>query len=339
MAVHGRLYNDIMNRNLVKRVLSAGGSIIPLIIPDKETGGTGLMNPSIFNDNGRLLMNLRHVNYTLYHCENQQIFYSQYGPLAYLNPEDDMHLRTINFLCELDKDFNIKRYDKINTTQLDKEPLWDFVGLEDARLVRWDGKLFDIGVRRDTTTNGQGRMELSELFIGDFFVNETRRFRIQPPKDINSYCEKNWVPIIDMPYHFIKWANPTEIVRVNLADQSSETIFLSDKVRIVPKDLRGGSQVIPFYEGHLGIFHEVGLWKNRLGQKDATYTHRFVVWDKNWDITHISDSFSFMTGEIEFCCGLAKYEDLYLVTFGFQDNAAYLLAIPGEAFNTIIYET
>lgn len=339
MADHGRHYNKTMNRNLSKKILEAGGEIFPLILPGDKTGGTGLMNPSILNDGGKLLMNLRHVNYTLYHCENQQIFYSQYGPLAYLNPEDDLHLRTINYLCELDENFNIQRADQINTSKLDKDPLWDFVGLEDARLVRWDGRLFDIGVRRDTTTNGQGRMELSELFTGDFFTNETNRYRIQPPKDFNSYCEKNWVPIIDMPFHFVKWANPTEIVKVNLEDLSSETVFLSDQVKLLPKDLRGGSQVIPFEGGYLGIFHEVNLWKNKLLQKDATYTHKFVVWDRSWQIRHVSDSFSFMTGEIEFCCGLAKYNDTYLVTFGFQDNAAYLLVIPETAINAIVYET
>jgi hypothetical protein len=47
-----------MNSNFVKTVIDAGGSIHPIIIPASETNGTGLMNPSIYNDNGRLIMNL-----------------------------------------------------------------------------------------------------------------------------------------------------------------------------------------------------------------------------------------------------------------------------------------
>ena len=62
-------------------------------------------------------------------------------------------------------DLSIQTYHKIDTGVLDVKPLWDFVGLEDARLVKWDDKYYMCGVRRDTTTNGQGRMELSEIEI------------------------------------------------------------------------------------------------------------------------------------------------------------------------------
>jgi predicted GH43/DUF377 family glycosyl hydrolase len=35
---------------------------------------------------------------------------------------------------------------------------------------------------------------------------------------------------------------------------------------------------------------------------------------------------------IEFSCGMAEYKDNILVTFGYEDNAAYLLTIPKEYF-------
>jgi predicted GH43/DUF377 family glycosyl hydrolase len=31
--------------------------------------------------------------------------------------------------------------------------------------------------------------------------------------------------------------------------------------------------------------------------------------------------------KIEFCCGMAEYQDSLLITFGAQDNAAYILKI------------
>jgi len=58
-----------MNRNLVKTVLSRGGSIIPLIINPQDSKGLGLMNPSILIDKTKILLNLRNINYTLYNCE------------------------------------------------------------------------------------------------------------------------------------------------------------------------------------------------------------------------------------------------------------------------------
>lgn len=107
-------------------------------------------------------MILRKVNYALWNSDNQYKFTTQYGPLWYITPDNDNRLKTVNYLCEFDDGFNLS-HRKIDTSKFDSEPLWTFVGLEDARLVRWNGKLYGTGVRRDTTTNGQGRMELSEL--------------------------------------------------------------------------------------------------------------------------------------------------------------------------------
>jgi FkbM family methyltransferase len=168
-------------------------------------------------------------------------------------------------------------------------------------------------------------MELSELKKH----KEVKRSRIEPPNDPNSYCEKNWMPVIDMPYHFVKWANPTELVKVDPKTNTSETVILKEGVG-QHQNLRGGSQIIPYGDDRICIIHEVDLWKNKLEQKDAKYTHRLVMWDKDWNIKHISEPFSFMDGEIEFCCGLAEYKGDLLITFGFQDNAAYILKVQKE---------
>jgi FkbM family methyltransferase len=320
-----------MVNNFVKQVIENGGSIHPLLLPSTETGGTGIMNPSIYIDGNNILCNIRHVNYTLYHCEGEQLFGNRHGPLAYLNPENDIKLRTNNFLAELNSDFSIKKYNKVDTSKLDIEPVWEFIGLEDARVVRWNGKLWYCGVRRDTKTNGEGRMELSEIEISKKGVKEINRYRIEPPNDPNSYCEKNWMPVIDMPFHFVKWTNPTEVVKVDINTGTSQTIVLKNGVT-QNQNFRGGSHIIPFKGGRMCIIHEVDLWKNKLQQKDAKYTHRFIVWDNDWNIKHISEPFSFMDGEIEFCTGLTEYNNNLLITFGFQDNAAYLLKMPIEYF-------
>ena len=51
------------------------------------------------------------------------------------------------------------------------------------------------------------------------------------------------------------------------------------------------------------------------------------MWDKNWNIVQYSKDFSFMTGHVEFCVGLAEYKGDLLITFSFQDNAAYILKV------------
>lgn len=320
-----------MFQNFAKFALERGGVIKPLLIPAKHTDHTGLMNPSILNDNGKLRVILRHVNYTFYHSE-KKLFQHQYGPLQYIHPENDRHLRTWNWYLELDDDLNITRHHKIDTSRFDTyEPQWDFVGLEDARIIRWNDKLYITGVRRDTTTNGQGRMELSEIDVQDNRVTEVSRFRIPTPRDPNSYCEKNWMPIVDKPYHYVKWSNPPEVVKVDLETQKSETVTDGSYVDI-QNDLRGGSQVLNWGDVNIALTHEVELFNSEVGRKDAVYSHRFVLWDKDFNkVIKFSDNFSFMAGHVEFSCGICRHNDSILITFGFQDNAAYVLRVSPEA--------
>jgi hypothetical protein len=314
-------------RNFAKLALDNGGSIHPLIIPSDLTNGLGLMNPSVLIEDDKIRVILRAVNYTFYHSE-KKLFQHVWGPLTYVHPEDDMHLRTTNYYLEFDETYKLKRFDKIDTSKFDNyEPLWDFVGLEDARIFRWEGKLYTSGVRRDLDTVGTGRMELCEIVVDDDKVTEVSRFRIPPPNDPNSYCEKNWMPILDMPCHYVKWGNPTEVVKVDPESQTSTTAHLSEQIDL-PRDLRGGSQVIPIGDYYLACTHEVCLFNSEVGRKDAIYYHRFIVWDKSWNIVSYSNEFNIMDGDVEFCIGLAKKDNNLLMSFGFQDNAAYLLEFP-----------
>jgi len=325
--------------NLVKLVLDKGGSFTPLKIPAEESGGTGLCNPSIFLDkDGTLLCNIRNVGYALYHCENQQQFQGRWGPLAYLHPEDDNHLRTINYLCTLnEKTLEVETYHKVDTSLLDIPPVWEFIGLEDARVVRWADKMYLTGVRRDTKTNGEGRMELSEVVNTEQKIKEVSRYRIQPPDNLESYCEKNWMPINDMDYCYVKWTNPTEVVKVNPETQSSETIVSKPFKNLkIAKDLRGGSSVVRWGKYRLCIIHEVDFWMNENNNKDGIYNHRIIVWDEDWNIVKYSDVFKFMTGRIEFVCGAAVVDNDLIVTYGFHDNAAYALRIPQAVVEELI---
>jgi len=309
--------------NFAQVVLNKGGSIHPLIIDSNKTGGLGLMNPSIFNDNGKILVNLRSVNYTFYHSE-EKLFQHPYGPLTYVHPENDIHLRTWNYYMELNDEYEIERYCKIDTSMFPDKELWDFVGLEDARIFRWNEKLYISGVRRDEDKVGTGRMELCEIVVDKDTVKQVSQVRIQPPLDPNSYCEKNWMPILDKPYHYIKWSNPTEVVKIDPQTGTSEQVFLDEQNQIDGFP-RGGSQVISWRDGYIAITHEVDLFKSEVGRKDAVYYHRILFWDKNFRIKKWSKKFSIMGGHVEFCVGLAVHDENILMTFGFQDNAAYLL--------------
>lgn len=322
--------------NFVKKALVAGGEIQPLLISTDIMDGPSLTNPSVLTINDIIVANIRNVNYTLYHSEYHK-FEHRWGPLSYIHPENDNHLRTTNYLSILDKDLNTKFTSKVNTSLLDKDPLWDFVGLEDARLIVWDNKLFLCGVRRDTTTNGQGRMELSEIIIDNNEVKEISRFRIPSPNE-SEYCNKNWMPILSMPYHFIKWCNPIEIVKADPSNQTCQTIYTDNTFYPGYADWRGSSQVVSIEDFYIAAVHETYLYRTETGSKDATYRHRFLIWNKDWQLIKISPLFSFMDAKIEFCCGMDKIDNFIIITFGYQDNAAYILKFPISFLKQFIYE-
>jgi len=330
------LIDDIKKFGLVKVATDRGGSIHPLIIPPKLTKGTAIMNPSIFLDGDHLIINVRHVNYALYHSEVKK-FQHRYGPLQYVHPENDMTLRTWNFFALLDKNLKITDVSHVDTTLLDVDPLWEFVGLEDARLVKWNNKLYMCGVRRDTTTNGEGRMELSELAFEGQKVKEINRYRIPAPLKNDSYCEKNWMPVLDQPYHFVKWSNPTEVVKFNTSTGTTDQVHL-DESKFIPgvPDFRGSSQVIPYGDYYFAVLHGVNLTKSKLGEKDGSYHNRFIVWDRNWNIIKYTDSFSFMKADIEFSCGACFVDDDLLISFSFQDNAAFILKMSKTLLNEML---
>ena len=331
-----------MINNLVATIINEyNGMIQPLIISSKETNGTGLCNPSLFVEGDKIHLIMRHVEYTLYHSEGDQKYQTVWeGPLSYYHRENCRDLKTNNYYCELNNQtFEIQKCYKINTSKLDKKPLWDFIGLEDARIVKWDEKYYLCGVRRDTTSNGQGRMELSEIEINDNEIIEINRNRIEVT-DKSSYCEKNWMPILDKPYHFVKWTNPTEIVVVDLKENKSNTIFLSKKYDTIKDNLRGGTPLIKWFDNtYLCIVHDVDfIPKNHNGFKDSEYYHLFVIFNNDFTIKYISERFKFMTAKIEFCIGLAQYKDDILITFGFQDNCSYLIKINKDKLNNLIYK-
>ena len=99
--------------------------------------------------------------------------------------------------------------------------------------------------------------------------------------------------------------------------------------------------MIDWYDNtYLCITHEVDFTlKNQNGFKNADYYHRFIIFDKeSLEIKLISDNFNFMTGKIEFCIGLAEYNNNILITYGFQDNSSYLLILPKDKLNNFIHK-
>jgi hypothetical protein len=334
-----------MVQSLVKNCFEEGGSIHPLLIDPEITKHLSLCNTSILelDKDSKYLLNIRWVSYYLHHCEKDQKYQTAWGPLNYVRPDVDQRLRTENYICDLDLQamapLNPR---KIDESKFDPPAEWDFVGAEDVRLTMWEGQLYGSSVRR-FTPNGEGRMQVSKLNVTSTSAVEEERFYIEAPVDPNAYCEKNWMPVLDDPLTYVKWCSPIEVVKANLdttdtsTQRSPSTMVTTNEDRLAPGiEARGGSQVVTYKGYYIALIHELVGWHNKKNDRDAFYFHRFIVWDKKWNLVDYSDRFTFMHGRIEFCCGLASYKDSFLMTFGFQDNGAYLFKMPKHYLDKLV---
>lgn len=320
---------SVYRSSLSAYALEHGGSLHPIIVPYDLTKGAAITNASVFVDgNNEVFVNVRETNYILY--DNKTLPYQE-GPLRYVCKDNDQTLRSANIICKLNDDLSVANAHKVNM-KLDIEPNWGFIGLEDARLFQWDDKYYLCGVRRDFRGNGVGRMDLSRIEFADGQVNEIERTSIPAPGTDASYCEKNWMPILDQPYSWVKWTNPTEIVSFN--EGKTETVQCDHKkIYPFPRDLKGGSQVIEFDGYYVAVTHE-SIYSS--SDTSRNYLQRIVMWDKQWNIVNYTSDFTMMDGNIEFVAGLAIHNQNVLISFGYQDNAAFVLRIPLKAFKEFL---
>jgi hypothetical protein len=63
-----------------------------------------------------------------------------------------------------------------------------------------------------------------------------------------------------------------------------------------------------------------------------------LVWDKEFNFVGLSEPFSFLDTPIEFCIGAAVRNEKLLMSFGAQDNCAFVLEVPKKIVNGMITE-
>lgn len=308
--------------NFVNYILNSGGEVKNTGFNNFTSEFPSYCNPSIYWDEttGKFIMNQRVVSYYLHATSKDS--YDSWGFIHYAIPSDRYDwLETVNYIGVSDNPMDKFTFKQINMK--DRKPQWEFHGLEDIRVVRWDGKLYGIGVRRDDNPVGVGRMEMCEL---DNNYNEVKSVKLKAV-DETTYCVKNWMPVVDMPYHFIDVANPLTLVKANPENGNIEVV-----VKKPHKDVlngfdmpRGSSHCIPFMDGHLCIVHTCQMYYTGNNRKYARYLHAFIYFNKDWDIEIVSPTFSFNDFYIEFCCGMTMKDDSIYISFALQDNISYIL--------------
>lgn len=189
-------------------------------------------------------------------------------------------------------------------------------GFEDLRLVQLDGKLCALATACDLTgrtyrEGGWGTPEMVLLATGKSGVIWAAHVLRGP---WSTLPQKNWMPLADGSGRAIYRLFPTLVM--DLAARRTT----GDPMGYVPASVRGGSQLLPFEDGYLGVVHEST-------RKPLAYRHRFVWLDRDLAFRRVSDNFVWLASGVEFCAGMASDGRRLVASFGVADRQAHLAVL------------
>lgn len=277
-------------------------------------------NPSIFYDeaSGLFYINVRNTNYKL---KKNRKGATECTPVKSSNGV----FQTRNFItvCRNPMEDNLQWY----LVEEQKRRFYSKKqGLEDCRLVKWNNKFHLSGTLRDHNTGSMGRIALFEL---NNQWREVNHHILEGTCNDCTFCEKNWQPIINKPFHYIVSNSPEVVIKADMSSLRIKAIKGTTGMCIgtgMVGSYRGSSQVVPYKDGYVSIVHHSEVDE----KKQHHYWHHFVTYDKDFNILHISQPYKFEGGIIEFCCGMAIKDDFAYITYSVMDKDASIMRIPME---------
>lgn len=280
------------------------------------------MNPSIQKTAEGYNVICRAVNFT------------QQGGKDYrsLDPEDPT-IRTRNYLLRYDPSFKLLSQQEIVKEKKPDDKEYRVMGLEDCRLIgSTDSHHWMFSTSYETHPGGVGQslclFKNDPQSKGSLIIDKI--VPLKSPKGAD--CEKNWLPFVkNDELHAIYWYDPLTILKVNQETGECETVLCKETAHNFSK-FRGSAAPIAFDDGYLALIHEVIFTDQR------NYLHRFVYFDKDFQIKKVSKPFVFFHKGIEYCPGMAIDHEgkNCILTVGFEDRQAFIVSSSLDHIRSIL---
>jgi hypothetical protein len=257
-------------------------------------------NPSIIKLADGFGLALRTVNYSI-------------NPDGSYNYPGYVHTRTL--YCELSTALQ-----RLSVIELDN-PIGNQThirGIEDVRLYdKAYSTIYGLGTRLD------GQVNEPTIHSCQWSAKTGRLLDCTP---ISRGVEKNWLPFITYEHGWPDILYSTQPLRIIGLDGQIKTQV---ELPFNNADFRGGASPIPYLNGWLWVIHH---WVVLADQIKRKYLHRFCWINKSLapDSFRLSSLFNFQKSQIEFCAGLCKHEDSIILTYGVEDNEAYMAIVKDE---------
>lgn len=243
--------------------------------------GVGLTNPSVCED----FVLLRKVNYDLSE--------------GFVRPPDSK-----NFIGRL----RDRTAESLSLIEDSPRPLIYRNGLEDGRLIRWNGRLYGL-FSGHYQSEGRWVVFRNTMVLMDLETLEYRTFPTQRR-------EKNWMPFVEDGHLRVVYSTSPLIIW-DLSERLPEVVWEGPGLT---EFWSGGSQLIPYQGGFLGVVHR---------HFNRVYEHAFV--GLNGRSIELSPPFRFFGESVEFCAGIEDLGNEILLSFGVMDRDGYICWIPKSA--------
>jgi hypothetical protein len=251
------------------------------------------------NYKGKDIINTRYVNYWL-HPNG-----------AYWIKDPDSYIRTHNFCSQLDSESLLPvEFKEMNEHLSGLHCSGGHIyGLEDIRLYERGGEVYYIATSINYSGLGKNRMIKGRYDIDRGLILSSE---VLVPPDPNSWCEKNWIPLVDYgnkedEYFIYKW-NPFEIGVLKQFENSDRKQLVIDTVwqHNAPlfSNIRGSTPLVEVDEGFLCVVH----FSYEGGPRN--YFHMLVLLEKvTMKPLKYSEFFVFNNMSVEFCIGFMVRHD------------------------------
>jgi hypothetical protein len=282
-------------------------------------------NPSIALIDGAMWMLVRVLNYVIeYDAEGR----ARYRHLERL-PDGRPLLRTRNLILRLDDE-----YRPLDSAMVAPPVGWpapsfpNILGFEDSRLFVWRGAPWCVSSIRETYGDGIGRMILARIDGLGSPAPRLAAARLLDPGG-TPRNEKNWMPLVDGDaLRFVYTLDPMRVL-----DERGRTVAEYPRRYALEDRMRGGTPLVPFEGGWLGMEHEL----IRDGYAFCYY-HRFVWLDARYALRRLSRRFFFTMTGVEFAAGLCWSPDAarLVVSFGVNDCSCHIGMLDPDEVSAVL---
>ena len=199
------------------------------------------------------------------------------------------------------------------------------VHVEDLRLFTWGKQLCALGT--DTGPYGMPRAQYVPSMTLLRFEQEHRL--LSSTKLSSQHFEKNWMPSgsRDGRLRLVYRCQPLVVLDVDgekVSPSAAEAFARAGHpAQRIGDGARGSSALLPWgTSGYIAVTHE----------RDTTvpltvYTHRFALFDEGLTRVELGPPFVFEHEGIEFCAGLAFWQQKWVLSYGQEDQSARLAVL------------